>query len=148
MRGCSTLSACGDDVLPHVAVFLPRAFVKALIEPRELSQRPKAFNMCLCQLERLRGTRPLVAALENLSEGCSIERAGPVLALVIEDVQHAARLVQEGHQLDAAGVKDPEGLQTEVFSLTTLFTANSSFLLKRQQHRECMKGLNDRVTLI
>ena len=30
--------------------------------------------------------RPLVAALEDLSESCSIERAGPVLAVEVEDV--------------------------------------------------------------
>ena len=80
------MNACGDEVLPHVAVSVPRAYVKALIENRELSQRPREFDLGVRQLERLLRARPLVAAPEDLSEGCSIERAGPVLAAEVEDV--------------------------------------------------------------
>ena len=82
--------------------------------------------------------RQLLTALGNLRERGAVERAGPILSLEIEKVEHAARLVHEGHQLDAAGVKDPEGLLAEVLSSSTLFTANSSFLSERQGHRGCM----------
>ena len=44
LRNCNTLSACGDNVLRCVAEPVPRAFVKALIEPRELNQRAREFD--------------------------------------------------------------------------------------------------------
>ena len=50
--------------------------MKALIEPRELSQRPRQFDLGVRQLDRLRRARQLVAAFEDLGEVCSIKRAG------------------------------------------------------------------------
>ena len=91
--------------------------------------------------------RPLITALENLRERGTIERAGPVLELGNEDLQHAARLVHECHQLDAAGVEDPEELLAEMLSSGTLFTADSSHLSERQGHRGYTRRLNDRMTL-
>ena len=44
LRGYNALSARGDEVLPRITVAIPRAFVKALIEPRELNQRPREFD--------------------------------------------------------------------------------------------------------
>ena len=60
--------------------------MKSLIEPRELSQQPREFDLGVRQLECLRRARPLVAAIEDLSKGCFIERAGPVLAVEVENV--------------------------------------------------------------
>ena len=122
--------------------------MKALIEPTELSQRPREFDLCVRQLERLRGARPLVAAPENLGESGSIERAGPFLAVEVEDVQHAARLVHEGHQLNAAEVEDPEDLLAELLDLGALFAADSGLLSRRQWHRGSARRSNDRMTLI
>ena len=68
----------------------------------------------------------MVAALENLGEGCSVERAGPFMALEVDDVQHAARLVHQGHQLNAAGVEDPEDLLVELLDSGALFAADSA----------------------
>ena len=66
LRSCDALSALGDEVLPRVAVAILRAFVKALIERRELSQRPREFDLYVCQLERLRKARLFVTALKYL----------------------------------------------------------------------------------
>ena len=125
-------------MLPRVIVTIPRAFVKALIKPRDLNYRPREFDFSVRQLTRLMRARPLVIVLGNLHKHGAVERAGPVLALEIEMVEHAALLVHENHQLDPARIKDPEGLQTEVLSSSTLFTKNSSFLSERQRHRGCM----------
>ena len=139
LRSSSALSVRGDEVLPRVTVTVPRALVKALIESREFSQRPREFDVGVCQLERLRGARPRTAALENLSEGGSIERAGPVLAVEVEGVQHATLFVNEGHQLDAAGVEDPDDLFAELLGSGTLLPADSSILSKPQWHRGSAK---------
>ena len=130
-------------MLPHVAVSVPTAFVKALIKTRKLSQRPREFDLGVSHFERLRGAKSLVATPEHLSEGCSIKRAGPVLAVEVEDVKHAARLVREGHQLNAAGVEDTEDLLTELVDLGALFTANSGLLSRRQGHRGNARRLKD-----
>ena len=60
--------------------------MKTLVKPRELSQRLREFDLIVRQLERLRGARQLFAAPEDLSEGCSIERACLFLAVEVEDV--------------------------------------------------------------
>ena len=41
LRSWGALSERGDEVLPRVTVTLPKTFVKTLIEPRELRQRPR-----------------------------------------------------------------------------------------------------------
>ena len=83
----------------------------------------------------MRRARQLVAEIKNLRKRGAIDRADPVLALEIEKIQHAARLVHERHQLDAVGVDDPVNLLTELLSSGALFTADSSLLSERQWHR-------------
>ena len=148
VRICSALGANGDEMLPRVTVTIPRAFVKALIEPRELDHRAREFDFWIRQLARLRRARPLVAVLKNLCKRGAIERAYPVLALEIEEVEHAARLVHEVHQLDAVGVEDPVNLLAELLSPGALLAADSSLLSERQGHRRWTERLNDRMILI
>ena len=88
----------------------------------------------------MRRPRPLVAALEYLRERGTIERTDPILALKIQKVEHAARLVHEGHQLDAFGVENPIDFLSELLSSSTLLPADSSLLFKRQKHRMCNKN--------
>ena len=95
----------------------------------------------------MRRARPLVAALKNLRRRGAIERANPVLALEIE-VEHAARLVYEGHQLDAVGTKNPVDLLADLLSSDALLATDSSLLSERQRYRICTERLNDRMTLI
>ena len=70
----------------------------------------------------------MITALQNLRERGAVERAGPVWSLEIEKVEHAARIVHEGHQLDAVGVNNPNGLRAEVLSSGMLLAANSNIL--------------------
>ena len=121
-------------MLPHVAVPVPRAFVKALVISREFGQRAREFDLWLGQLAGLGRSRPWVAALEDLRQAGSVERAGPIFAAGVEEVKHSARFVQECHSVDAA-VKDPEDLLVETLSSGTLLAANSGFLIARQRHR-------------
>ena len=90
--------------------------MKALIEPRELNQRPREFDFWVRQLARLRRALPQITALENLHKRGAIRSADQVLAHAIEKVEHAARLAHEGYQLDAAGMKDPIDLLAELLS--------------------------------
>ena len=84
-------------------------------------------------------TRQLVTAIGNLCKRGSVESAGSALALEIEKVEHAARVVHESHQLDAAGVMDPEDVLAELLGSGTLVATNSSHLSKRQWHKNCSK---------
>ena len=68
--------------------------------------------------------------VKNLRKRGAIERADTVLALKIEEVEHAARLVHKFHQLDAVGVEHPVDLLTELLSSGALFAADSSLLSK------------------
>ena len=145
---CSALNARGDNVLPRVTGAIPRAFEKALIEPKELNHRSRESNFSIRQLARLKRERPLVAALKNLRKRGVIKRADSVLALEIEKVKHVDRLVYEGHQLDAVGMEDLVDLLAELFSSGALLAADSSLLSERQGQRRCTERLNDRMTLI
>ena len=122
--------------------------MKALIKPRELGHRSREFDFWVRQLARLRRARPLVAAVEELRERGAVERSDSVLTLEIEDVQHAARLVHEGHQLDNARVENPEDLLAEILSSGTMFTGDSRLLSRRPGHRGCTRRFNDRMSLI
>ena len=139
LRSCSSLSTRGDEVLPRVTVAVLRAFVKALIAPRKLNQRSREFDFWVGQLVRLRRSRPLITALNNLRLRGVIERADPVLTLQIEKVEHASWLVHESYHLDAVGVEDPVDLLAKLLISGALFTANSSLMSKRQVHRGCTK---------
>ena len=122
--------------------------MKSLVKPRELSQRPREFDLGVCQLKHLRGARPLVAAPKDLSESCSIERACLVFAVEVEDVLHFALLIHEGHQLISVKIEDPKNLLAELLNSSTLLAADSSILSKRQCHKGCTRRMNDRLTLI
>ena len=71
-------------MLPHVAVPVPRAFVKALVVSREFGQRAKEFDLWVGQLAGLGRSRPWVAALEDLRQAGSVESAGPIFAAGVE----------------------------------------------------------------
>ncbi len=79
--------ACGYEVLPHV---------RRCIRTEGVREGPDRTQGTQPATEKVRPGRPsaralaegeaLVATLEDLSEGCSNERANPVLAIEVEDV--------------------------------------------------------------
>ena len=120
--------------MPHVAVPVSRAFMKALVVSREFGQRAREFDLWVGQLAGLGWSWPSVAALEDLCQAGSFESTGPMFAAGVEEVNHSARFVQECHSVDAA-VKDPEDLLAETLRSGGLLSANSGFLIARQRHR-------------
>ena len=122
-------------MLPHVAVPVSKAFVKALVVSREFGQRAREFDIWVGQLAGLWRSRPWVAALEDLRKAGSVASAGPIFAAGVEEVKHSARFVQERHSVDAA-VKKPEDLLAETLSSGALLAANSGFLIAWQRHRK------------
>ena len=129
MRRGGGLNARGNVLLPHVAIPVSGAFMKALVESREFGQRANKFDLWVGQLAGLGRSRPRIAALEDLRQLASIESACPVLAAGVEEVEHSSRLVQESHSVDAA-VNYPADLLAETLGSGALLAANSSFLIE------------------
>ena len=125
-------------MLPRVAVPVSMAFVKALVGSREFGKRARKFDLWVGQLAGLGRSRPWVAALDDLRQAGSVERAGPIFAAGVEEVKHSAGFVQECHSVDAA-VKDREDLLAENLSSGALLATNSGFLVARQEHRRNTK---------
>ena len=72
--------------MPHVAVPVSRAFMKALVVSREFGQRAREFDRWVGQLAGLGWSRPWVAMLEDLRQAGSVESTGPIFAAGVEEV--------------------------------------------------------------